>query len=264
VDSVSVALANLNTHPHSSTVTPQNVVLSGEMLPPKSPCKKMPFSEEMPVADAPEASTPAVNMASLEEGRGRQRSPESSPPPNARSRSSMETYSSYSSSGREVCHTIRKFEKRSSSQRVRLLTSVSGAFSAIHRKASSITASTSSFRRTSSSPGPISPRAARIRSWHSSMCSRYSDVDDDQHKNDKQPKDKSTLQVAIYADTITIEFSNYARVEVKKRGSKVMLRYKFEYWAYAYTWKRVKIGKTCSYHLYRENKGAALAHIVPV
>jgi hypothetical protein len=96
------------------------------------------------------------------------------------------------------------------------------------------------------------------------MCSRYSDVDDDQHKNDKQPKDKSTLQVAIYADTITIEFSNYARVEVKKRGSKVMLRYKFEYWAYAYTWKRVKIGKTCSYHLYRENKGAALAHIVPV
>jgi hypothetical protein len=65
---------------------------------------------------------------------------------------------------------------------------------------------------------------------------------------------------------LKLEFSNYAQVEVRRRGAKSSKRYDFEYWGQTYTWKRViekdGLGKAVSYHL-QKSDGHAVAHIVP-
>lgn len=69
-------------------------------------------------------------------------------------------------------------------------------------------------------------------------------------------------------NTIKLEFSNYARVDVERRhgpGSDNS-RYEFEWWGHKYTWKRVaeKHLNVVSYHLLRDDNGeTAIAHIVP-
>jgi hypothetical protein len=67
-------------------------------------------------------------------------------------------------------------------------------------------------------------------------------------------------------NTTKLEFSNYAHVEVKRRGAKSSKRYEFEYWGASYAWKRVVekdgTGKAVSYHLFKGD-GPAVAHIVP-
>jgi hypothetical protein len=69
-------------------------------------------------------------------------------------------------------------------------------------------------------------------------------------------------------NTIKLEFSNYAHVEVKRRGAKSNKRYNFEYWGHHYCWKRAckKDGEVenISYHLVREDSERPLAHISPV
>lgn len=68
-------------------------------------------------------------------------------------------------------------------------------------------------------------------------------------------------------NTIKLEFSNYAHVDIKRRGAKSSKRYEFEYWGTSYAWRRVV--KTdghheqTSFHLVRDNSETALAHIVP-
>lgn len=65
-------------------------------------------------------------------------------------------------------------------------------------------------------------------------------------------------------NTTKLEFSNYAQVEVKRRGAKASKRYEFEYWGHSYTWKRVvENDGAVSYHLYRGEGERAVAHIVP-
>ena len=72
-------------------------------------------------------------------------------------------------------------------------------------------------------------------------------------------------------NTIKLEFSNYAHVDIKRRGAGSNKRYEFAYWGAAYRWQRVSIqrGKIeeVSYHLLRggtEHDDMPLAHIVPV
>jgi hypothetical protein len=73
--------------------------------------------------------------------------------------------------------------------------------------------------------------------------------------------------IQVPTNTTKLEFSNYAQVEVKRRGAKSTKRYEFEYWGHDYVWKRVtkKDGpaKEVSYHLYKDEGGPAVAHIVP-
>jgi len=67
-------------------------------------------------------------------------------------------------------------------------------------------------------------------------------------------------------NTIKLEFSNYARVDISRRGGKGNKRYEFEWWGHRYTWKRAvdkQLGLV-SFHLVRDgNTGAPVAHIVP-
>jgi hypothetical protein len=69
-------------------------------------------------------------------------------------------------------------------------------------------------------------------------------------------------------NTMKLEFSNYAQVELKRRGTGSGKRYEFEYWGYHYVWKRqVKQDgdfTEVSYHLVRNDKESYLAQIVPV
>lgn len=64
-----------------------------------------------------------------------------------------------------------------------------------------------------------------------------------------------------------LEFSNYAHVEVKRRGAGISKRYEYEYWSTKYQWRREcrKEGdlREVSYHLVNLQTSKTIAHIVP-
>ena len=72
-------------------------------------------------------------------------------------------------------------------------------------------------------------------------------------------------------NTIKLEFSNYARVDLQLRGGHGSnghdnTRYEYEWWGHKYTWKRSieKHLNVASYHLLRDDNGdQPIAHIVP-
>ncbi|KIH88862.1 hypothetical protein SPBR_07225 [Sporothrix brasiliensis 5110] len=71
-------------------------------------------------------------------------------------------------------------------------------------------------------------------------------------------------------NTIKLEFSNYARVDLELRGGHNNghdnTRYEFTWWGHKYTWKRAveKHLNVVSYHLLRDDNGEnPIAHIVP-
>jgi len=77
---------------------------------------------------------------------------------------------------------------------------------------------------------------------------------------------KAKTQRPAPTNTIKLEFSNYARVDVNRRGGKNNKRYEFAWWGHRYSWKRSfdkQLG-IVSFHLIRDgNAGAPVAHIVP-
>lgn len=77
---------------------------------------------------------------------------------------------------------------------------------------------------------------------------------------------KGKAQRRLPTNTIKLEFSNYARVDVDRRGGKGNKRYEFEWWGHRYSWKRSvdkQLGLV-SFHLLRDgNASAPVAHIVP-
>ncbi|RAL65792.1 hypothetical protein DID88_005457 [Monilinia fructigena] len=78
---------------------------------------------------------------------------------------------------------------------------------------------------------------------------------------------RATAATKTPTNTTKLEFSNYAQIDVKRRGTKALKRYEFEYWGHSYSWKRVMEkdgeGKAISYHLFKEDSTTAIAHIVP-
>jgi len=96
--------------------------------------------------------------------------------------------------------------------------------------------------------------------------SGYVSNDDFDHAFEDFMDKPKTVQAPT--NTTKLEFSNYAQVEVKRRGNKsANKRYEFEYWGHDYVWKRVTkkdgLSKEVSYHLYKDEAGPAVAHIVP-
>ncbi|KAL2021110.1 hypothetical protein VTK56DRAFT_7529 [Thermocarpiscus australiensis] len=77
---------------------------------------------------------------------------------------------------------------------------------------------------------------------------------------------KAKAQRPLPTNIIKLEFSNYARVDVSRRGGKGNKRYEFEWWGHRYAWKRSvdkQLGLV-SFHLVRDgNTSALVAHIVP-
>jgi len=66
-------------------------------------------------------------------------------------------------------------------------------------------------------------------------------------------------------NTTMLEFSNYAHVDLKRRGSKGSKRYEFEYWGKSYAWRRkiTMFGQEESYSYYLVNTATnnVIAHI---
>lgn len=68
-------------------------------------------------------------------------------------------------------------------------------------------------------------------------------------------------------DTILLEFSNYAHVELRRRGPGTAKRYEYEYWSTKYQWRREfrKEGdlREVSYYLVDTRTSKTIAHMVP-
>ncbi|KAF2188638.1 hypothetical protein K469DRAFT_724546 [Zopfia rhizophila CBS 207.26] len=152
-------------------------------------------------------------------------------------------------SGREVCHSIRKYQKPPSENRP-VLQRASTALASLRYKPDS---------RPSTAAG-----LKRSDSGYQSM--RGVDEDDD-----SRPKSAGYAKgrALMPTNTIKLEFSNYAHIDVKRRGAKSNKRYVFEYWGHNYSWKRVvkkdRDHESVSYYLVRaDNEKQPLAHISPV
>lgn len=149
-------------------------------------------------------------------------------------------------SGREVCHALRKYQKPSS-ERPALQRSFSSAIATFRHKPERKSSATSSLKRQDSGYGSIVAGG-----------------------DESRPRSAGQLKRAqlIPTNTMKMEFSNYAHVDIKRRGTKSSKRYEFEYWGVNYSWKRMskRDGNfdEISYHLMRSDSAEALAHIVPV
>ncbi|KAL5119219.1 hypothetical protein ACEQ8H_002930 [Pleosporales sp. CAS-2024a] len=179
-------------------------------------------------------------------------------------------------SGREVCHSIRKYQKPPSERPV--LQRASTALANLV-KSESRPATSAGLKRSDSGYESVQS--------HVHVDDHDDDDDDDDHDanhdhdNDNDddddmehgPNHKSVGyakgRALMPTNTIKLEFSNYAHLDVKRRGAKSSKRYAFEYWGHHYSWKRIVKKEhghdSVSYYLVRDdNDKEPLAHICPV
>ncbi|KAJ6084335.1 hypothetical protein N7486_011135 [Penicillium sp. IBT 16267x] len=148
-------------------------------------------------------------------------------------------------SGREVCHSTRKeatsILKTGSGQRRRSLSSV-----------------LASFRPGSS--GQPAPFAGDLKRQHSGFEEQH-------HRSTSDEGGSISEKGPALGDTILMEFSNYAHVELRRRGSGAAKRYEYEYWSTKYQWRREfrKEGdlREVSYYLVDTRTSKTIAHMVP-
>ncbi|KAL1954567.1 hypothetical protein VTO42DRAFT_1042 [Malbranchea cinnamomea] len=145
-------------------------------------------------------------------------------------------------SGREVCRSSMKYSPSFSRR-----DSLSTAFSNL-RPHSEADSGIGSFRRLGSG----------FKSWAESESA-----------NQFRTSSEFLPEVATPAptNTIQLDFSNYARVDIKRRGGRLFRHYDFEYWNTRYQWRESvqNYGGSLeiSYHLYQSGRIKPIAHIVP-
>jgi hypothetical protein len=91
---------------------------------------------------------------------------------------------------------------------------------------------------------------------------------DDEEDEPKEPSLDLHPTQATNSNVCTLEFSNYAHVDLTRRGGKASKKYDFEYWGKSYSWKRVfrVIGsgaEEVSYQLVNNGTNNVVAYIVP-
>jgi len=125
----------------------------------------------------------------------------------------------------------------------------------------------SKFMSTFMGKDPKDKTLNRQDSGYESFEEDGSDSDADKKSVERKagPADKHFIPTPT--NTTLLEFSNYAHVELKRRGSKGGKRYEFEYWGKNYAWKR-KITffgheETYSYCLVNTATGNIVAQIRP-
>ena len=151
-------------------------------------------------------------------------------------------------SGREICHSSRKYTKPAAERRPGFQRSMSNALASLRAKSESKTATITNVKRNNSGYGSI--------------------AEDAQAATSPTYQTQPNSGICMPTNTTKLEFSNYAHIDVRRRGTKTQKRYDFEYWGTAYSWKRQTqkdgAGKEVSYHLINANTGALVAHIVPI
>jgi hypothetical protein len=154
-------------------------------------------------------------------------------------------------SGREVCHSCRKqtHSQPTPPRRPGLQRSVSNALA--------------SFRGKQEPKLPVGLK--RADSGYESMVGE--DEEEEGGAGAGADAVASQKPAPQTSSKVTLEFSNYAHVDVKRRGTKGSKRYDFDYWGTEYFWKRTikKDGESreVSYHLVDGNTMQTVAHIVP-
>lgn len=148
-------------------------------------------------------------------------------------------------SGREVCHSSRKYTKPSVMRRPGLQRSMSIAISSLRSRSESKISTTMSLKRHDSGHGSL----------------HEDDIEQDIASQSPGPPSSTPTPT----NTIRLEFSNYAHLEVKRQGAKNCKRYDIEYWGTNYAWRRTVVRSTnsekISYHLVNMKTSAPLAHI---
>lgn len=157
-------------------------------------------------------------------------------------------------SGREVCHSIRKYQKPPQEKRPVLQRASTALASLVHKTES----------RPSTAAG-----LKRSDSGYESV--RGYVEEEDEVEEDSRPKSAGYFKgrALLPTNTLKLEFSNYAHLEVKRRGAKSHKKYVFEHWGHDYSWKRIakkeRDQETISYYLVRDDDDKEpLAHICPV
>ncbi|KAJ5708124.1 hypothetical protein N7488_007925 [Penicillium malachiteum] len=151
-------------------------------------------------------------------------------------------------SGREVCHSSRK----------EVLTTHTDSPGQRRRSLSSVLAS---FRPTSS--GHSAPFGGSFKRHDSG----YEDKKHGHRRSGSEESESTPEKGPALENTILMEFSNYAHVELKRRGPGATKRYEYEYWSTKYQWRRDyhKEGdlREVSYYLVDTRTSKTIAHMVP-
>lgn len=161
-------------------------------------------------------------------------------------------------SGREVCNSKRAYGQPPPVSRPGFHRSMSNAFQSLKHpfRRSSMNSTHSHQKRPSTGNS-----SAASSSWDTASI-RSMRMRTDSWGSDRPPPPASSL---VPTNSIKLEFSNYARVDVTRNEGKHGMQYGFEWWGHAYAWKRVfdeNLG-TVSYHLIRDGHGLPVAHITP-
>ncbi|WEW59369.1 hypothetical protein PRK78_004840 [Emydomyces testavorans] len=152
-------------------------------------------------------------------------------------------------SGREVCHSSRKYQQPTSEQQY------------------SPSPWTNGFWPLRSKPYSLRTTSNRLRRQDSGYRSEM-EGDELYGENESSKRDEQlSRKDPTPTNTIKLEFSNYAHVNVERRGSRVSKRYDYEYWSTRYQWRRSirQSGNSeeVYYDLYDLNRPKPIAHIVP-
>ncbi|KAF4979756.1 hypothetical protein FZEAL_4113 [Fusarium zealandicum] len=163
-------------------------------------------------------------------------------------------------SGREVCNSKRSYAPAPTG-------TVAAARPALSRSMSSAmrTMATPFHRTTSGTTSLFKHGNATSTSTTSDNASVWSGS---HHSSTSEPNQQQTAKPKprmVPTNRIKLEFSNYARVDIARRGGRTNKRYEFEWWGHSYAWKRVIDNNldVISFHLVRDGHGAPVAHIVP-
>ncbi|KAH6659738.1 hypothetical protein BKA67DRAFT_529877 [Truncatella angustata] len=155
-------------------------------------------------------------------------------------------------SGREVCNSKRKYTEPGNQSRPTLQRSVSSAMKSFTKP---------QLKRTPTGGSVFSTKSRPETSHSANADTEFSDIFSQGLSLGKITKPRQTA-----TNSIKLEFSNYARVDVERCGSKGSKRYEFAWWGHDYIWKRVtdKLTGVVSFHLFRDGPHSApVAHIVP-
>ena len=155
-------------------------------------------------------------------------------------------------SGREVCKSSRKLapvpDDRKISKRPALPKSLSSAISSIIG---------------SKQKGSGLSKQHDVVNHASEACDGFPSLRNDSLDGLQSQITKATIPT----NTIRLEFSNYALVEIHTIGTKSSKQYDFEYWGGQYYWKRLvrrdEHFKAVSYHLVNATSDESIAHITP-
>ncbi|KAK4069583.1 uncharacterized protein Triagg1_7007 [Trichoderma aggressivum f. europaeum] len=164
-------------------------------------------------------------------------------------------------SGREVCNS-----KGANPHHERAATSSSSSLS--RSVTSALRSVKTSFRRSSgaaaekaaavaATPNPRRPSIGSNNSWG---CGGSIYSEDVAGSDSDEPKLPSARPIPL--NTLKLEFSNYARVDIVRRPGK---QYDFQWWGHTYAWRRVMdkaLGKA-AFHLIRDKETEPVAVITP-